>query len=122
LPKVVAPLISSAGAERKTKMFCPHCGAHTEVTEKRTIFRDRRCMNIACGLEFTTRENVLTQREHRRLCARTRESNFTEPLSNLAARANGDSASPSLAAPSDPSEDASAMRQGQTYLQAEVGA
>ena len=103
-------------------MFCPQCGAHTEVTEKRTIFRDRHCMNTACGLVFTTRENVLTRHEHRRLCARTRETMFTEPLSNLAARANGGSASPGLAAPSDPSKDASAMSQVQPCLQAEVGA
>ena len=104
-------------------MFCPQCGAHTEVTEKRTIFRDRRCMNNVCGLEFTTRENVLTRHEHRRLCARTRETKFSEPPPYLAVRANAASTSgPGLAAPSDPSKDASAMSQVQPCLQAEVGA
>jgi hypothetical protein len=104
-------------------MFCPQCGAHTEVTEKRGIFRDRRCTNAACGLDFTTRENVLTQREHRRLCARTRETKFTEPPAYAAAREKAGSTSlPGLAAPSDPSEDATAMQEAPPYLQAEVGA
>jgi hypothetical protein len=90
------------------------------VTEKRTIFRDRRCMNIACGLEFTTRENVLTRHQHRRLCARTRETQFAEPLSNLAARANAASTSgPGLAAPSHPTPDA---REEQPCLEAQVSA
>jgi hypothetical protein len=104
-------------------MFCPQCGAHTEVTEKRTIFRDRRCMSTACGLEFTTRENVLTQHEHRRLCARTRETKFTEPPPYVAARLKvGSTSGPGLAASSDPAEDAAAMQEAPPCLQAEVGA
>ncbi len=104
-------------------MFCPQCGAHTEVTEKRTIFRDRRCMNAACNLEFTTRENVLTRLEHRRLCARTRETKFTEPLGHPAARSKeGSTSLPGLAAPSHPGENAGSRQKAEPCLQAEVGA
>ena len=52
-------------------MFCPQCGARTEVSQKRGPFRDRRCMNAACRHDFTTCENVMTQREHQRLRAKT---------------------------------------------------
>jgi hypothetical protein len=52
-------------------MQCPQCGARTEVNEKRGPFRDRRCTNSACGIDFTTREHVLPQHERSR-CARTR--------------------------------------------------
>jgi hypothetical protein len=56
-------------------MFCPYCGARTQVNEKRGPFRDRRCTNVACGLNFTTREEMMIQRERGRFCAKTR---FTE--------------------------------------------
>ena len=51
-------------------MRCPHCGAITEVSEKRGAYRERRCSNPACRSEFTTCENPLTHSEHRRLNAR----------------------------------------------------
>jgi phage terminase large subunit GpA-like protein len=51
-------------------MRCPHCGAITEVSEKRGAYRERRCSNPACRSEFTTCENLLTHSEHRRLNAR----------------------------------------------------
>jgi endogenous inhibitor of DNA gyrase (YacG/DUF329 family) len=52
-------------------MQCPQCEARTEVTEKRGPFRARRCTNLDCGIEFTTREHVIPQQE-RNFCARTR--------------------------------------------------
>jgi hypothetical protein len=52
-------------------MQCPQCGARTAVTEKRGPFRERRCTNLTCGIDFTTREHVIPQQE-RNLCARTR--------------------------------------------------
>lgn len=61
-------------------MQCPQCGARTEVAEKRGTYRDRRCMNDDCHLEFTTREQILRSQQefkpgqHGRLCARTRAS------------------------------------------------
>jgi hypothetical protein len=51
-------------------MRCPQCGAHTEVSEKRGDYRERRCSNPGCRSEFTTCENLLTHSEHRRLRAR----------------------------------------------------
>jgi hypothetical protein len=57
--------------ERKNSMFCPLCGARTEVNEKRGPYRDRRCTNADCGHDFTTRENILPVRKSR-LCAKTR--------------------------------------------------
>jgi len=54
------------------KMRCPLCGARTGVRETRGPYRDRRCTNAACHLEFTTREEILIRREDTRLCARTR--------------------------------------------------
>jgi len=65
-------------------MFCPQCGARTFVTETRGPFRDRRCTNAACRLDFTTCENPVTQREHRRLCARTRAAQAEAPPRALA--------------------------------------
>ena len=59
-------------------MQCPHCGARTEVTEKRGPFRERRCTNLACGIEFTTREHVIPRME-RSFCARTRASKIGSP-------------------------------------------
>jgi hypothetical protein len=52
-------------------MRCPQCGAATEVKAKRGPYRDRRCMNLACYLDFTTCENVMEQKEHHRLRAKT---------------------------------------------------
>lgn len=67
-------------------MCCPQCGAHTEVSETRGPFRDRRCTNAACRIEFTTREQVMPPRkqitkprEHGRLCARTRATQIETP-------------------------------------------
>jgi hypothetical protein len=70
-------------------MQCPQCGARTEVNEKRGPFRDRRCTNGACGLDFTTREQVMTERETARLCARTRATNFITSHSPPTAGAEG---------------------------------
>ena len=59
-------------------VHCPQCGARTEVTETRGSFRDRRCTNPVCRMEFTTREQILTRRERTRLCARTRATLLAE--------------------------------------------
>ncbi len=64
-------------------MFCPCCGARTQVSEKRGPFRDRRCTNAACGLNFTTREEMMIQRERGRFCAKTRFTGI-EPSSTPA--------------------------------------
>jgi len=66
-------------------LFCPQCGAPTEVSETRGPFRDRRCTNPACLLAFTTRENVLTLRARRRMCARTRVVHGEAPLGSIRA-------------------------------------
>ena len=47
-------------------MICPQCGADTEVLQKRGVYRQRRCKNPKCGLEFETRENLITGIEFRR--------------------------------------------------------
>jgi len=60
-------------------MFCPRCGGRTEVSEKRGVFRDRLCINPTCSLEFTTRENIMSVRAQRRLCARTRATQLDPP-------------------------------------------
>src|SRR5579862_2504087 len=52
-------------------MNCPQCGARTQVREKRGPFRDRRCTNFQCGMDFTTREHLLPQLADQKLCART---------------------------------------------------
>lgn len=57
-------------------MQCPHCGSRSEVNEKRGPFRDRRCTNGTCGLDFTTREQVVSARAAGRVCARTRLRDF----------------------------------------------
>jgi len=104
-------------------MFCPQCGARTEVSEKRGIFRDRRCTNAACHLDFTTRENVLTLREHRRLCARTRATHIETPPRYPAARVKvGSTSRPGRGAPSDPVADAGEVQEKTPCLQAEVAA
>jgi hypothetical protein len=58
--------------------MCPMCGSRTEVSEKRGPFRDRRCTNPACRLDFTTREHVMAPREERRKCARTRATEINK--------------------------------------------
>jgi len=104
-------------------MFCPMCGARTKVTEKRGIFRDRRCTSAACHLDFTTRENVMTLAEDRRLCARTRASNIEVPSRSPAAVVKGGSTSCSdLQAHSNSVEGESGAQKDPPYLQAEVGA
>jgi hypothetical protein len=55
-------------------MRCPRCGSRTEVNETRGEFRDRRCKNANCGLDFTTREQLMSDRAFSRLCARTRDT------------------------------------------------
>jgi hypothetical protein len=60
--------------------MCPICGARTQVNETRGPFRDRHCTNSVCGLDFTTREEVMTQRGLGRLCARTRHTAVVRPV------------------------------------------
>lgn len=104
-------------------MFCPLCGARTEVTEKRGPFRDRRCTNAACRLDFTTRESVMTVRERRRLCARTRATKIDPPPRPLAASAEARSTSYSGAGvPPDPRKGASGIQEKTLCLQAGVSA
>ncbi len=104
-------------------MFCPLCGARTEVSEKRGIFRDRRCTNADCGFDFTTRENVMTLPERRRLCARTRATKIqTSPRSPDAHLEVGSTFRPTLAAPSDPEEGMSGVQEKQPFRQAEAAA
>jgi hypothetical protein len=66
--------------EEEEAMQCPQCDARTEVTEKRGPFRERHCTNLACGIEFTTREHVIPQQE-RNFCARTRAIKIGSPSS-----------------------------------------
>lgn len=79
-------------------MCCPHCGARTEVNEKRGPFRDRQCTNAACRLDFTTHELVLTTRQRRGFCARTRATQYAAPPRSPAA-AVGLRSFPAVAAP-----------------------
>jgi hypothetical protein len=91
-------------------MFCPLCGARTEVSEKRGPFRDRRCTNAACRLDFTTRENVMMLHEHRRLCARTRAAQIERPKrSPVAGPGVGSTSCPGLGTSSDPAQKASGV-------------
>jgi len=111
-------------------MECPQCGSRTEVCEKRGPFRDRRCINEACRLDFTTREQVMMQRkavvkrrEHGRLCARTRATQIETPRRLPATGAElGSTPCLSLAARPDPVENASAVQEELPFLQAEVAA
>ena len=85
-------------------MYCPKCGARTEVSETRGVFRDRRCTNPACGLNFTTRESVITLGDRGRLCARTHFRGERPPAS-VAAPVHRESASaPARGAPPVPGE------------------
>ena len=72
-------------------MQCPQCGARTEVTEKRGPFRERRCTNLACGIDFTTREHVIPQHE-RSFCARTRAIKIGSPFYPPAGEVDSDAA------------------------------
>jgi hypothetical protein len=104
-------------------MCCPQCGAHTEVSEKRGPFRDRRCTNAACRVEFTTREQVLKPLEHGRLCARTRATQIEIPPRVPAVGEKvGSTSRPGSAPPSRPAVGASGEGEKQRYLHAEVGA
>ncbi len=67
-------------------MYCPRCSARTRVAETRGIFRDRHCTNPACDFQFTTRENIITLGEPRRLCARTRHLHVEDPRRASVAR------------------------------------
>jgi len=71
-------------------MQCPQCGARTEVSETRGPFRDRRCTNPACRMDFTTREQIMKAREYGRNCARTRAIKIETscPLPSAAGRAD----------------------------------
>jgi hypothetical protein len=101
-------------------MFCPQCSARTEVTEKRGPFRERRCTNAACNLDFTTREHVMTQRDQGRMCAKTRATHIeTLPRSHAAGVEVGLTSCPSLAS-STPGESASGVQDEQPYQQAGV--
>ena len=102
-------------------MFCPQCGARTLVSETRGPFRDRRCTNAACHLGFTTCENVVTLREHRHLCARTRATQVEIPLHSPALGLKvGSSSRLCLGAFPDPGEGARAVYEKQKYAQAGV--
>ena len=74
-------------------MYCPNCAARTQGSETCGVFRDRRCTNAACGLNFTTRESVVTPGERRRLCARTHDARVERSNGSAAAPAKGDSIS-----------------------------
>ena len=69
-------------------MQCPQCGMRTQVIEKRGPFRERRCTNAACGVNFSTRELVLLERGPRRRCAKTRLTHFQSSAPTSAARTN----------------------------------
>ena len=97
-------------------MHCPQCGARTEVNEKRGPFRDRRCTNPACRHDFTTCEQIMTLREHRRLCAKTRASQIEVAPRSPAARALAGSTSlHSLGAPQKTVEGGSGVQEKQQY-------
>jgi hypothetical protein len=98
-------------------MFCPPCGARSEVRETRGPFRDRRCTNAACCLDFTTYENVMTLREHHHQCARTRATQIEAHTGSPAAPAKVGSTSRSgLGAPSDPVQAPSGAQEKQSGL------
>jgi len=102
-------------------MFCPQCGARTYVTETRGPFRDRRCTNAACRLGFTTCENAVTQREHRRLCARTRATQAEAPPRAPAVGSElGPTCHPNLGVAEDSGEGPRAVQGEQKCAQAGV--
>jgi hypothetical protein len=79
-------------------MQCPQCGARTEVSKERGPFRDRRCTNAACGIDFTTCEHLVSFREHHRPCARTRATQTGTPKGFPPAGVEEDAASAKRAA------------------------
>jgi hypothetical protein len=111
-------------------MRCPQCGARTEVSETRGPFRDRRCTDAACLLEFTTREHIMTPREqvmkprqHGRLCARTRATKIEVPPAPPAAGVKVDPTSrPGPGAPTNSVEVASGVQEKPPCWQREVAA
>jgi hypothetical protein len=82
-------------------MDCPRCGSRTEVNETRGLFRDRRCTNTACGLGFTTREQIMSWREDSRFCAKTRALKLDAPSRGARAGGEGGAASAGAAAPQE---------------------
>lgn len=101
-------------------MCCPQCGARTVVTETRGPFRDRRCSNAGCGLDFTTREQIMMQPEKLRQCARTRAAQMAPPRRLAAAADMGSNPLPGVNAPSEPGEAADGDKHDPPDLQAEV--
>jgi hypothetical protein len=67
-------------------MRCPKCGAVTEVTEKRGLYRNRRCLNPACRFDFTTCETFVIQEENRRVGAKALARRLEVPSSTPARR------------------------------------
>ena len=94
-------------------MQCPQCGARTAVCETRGPFRDRRCTNAACRMDFTTREQIMKAREYGRNCARTRATKIEAPQCSPAAIQGTDS---------NPKARASGAQEEQPSRQAETGA
>ncbi len=101
-------------------MKCPQCVARTEVTETRGAFRDRRCVNAACRLDFTTREQVMSRRDDNRLCARTRASQIETSRPPAAGVEAGRTSSPGPCAPSAAEEDATEVQEAPSRRQAAV--
>jgi len=94
-------------------MRCPQCGARTVVCETRGPFRDRRCTNAACRIDFTTREQIMKAREYGRNCARTRATKIEAPQCSPAAGGGMDS---------NPKAGTNGAQEEQPYRQAEAGA
>lgn len=104
-------------------MQCPQCCARTEVCETRGPFRDRRCTNAACGLDFTTREQVMKRRERGRQCAKTRLTQIDlHPRSPAALAEVGANSCGTRSAPFDPGAGMRRVQEKQAGLQAEVAA
>ena len=99
--------------ESEKTMECPQCGARTEVSETRGPFRDRRCTNPACRMDFTTREQIMKARGYGRNCARTRAIKIEAPQCPPAAGVGLDS---------NPVAGATGAQKKRPYRQAEAGA
>ena len=86
---------------------------HRSITETRRGFSDRRCVNAACRLDFTTREQVMSRRDDNRLCARTRASQIETSRPPAAGVEAGRTSSPGPCAPSAAAEeDATEVQEG----------